>query len=128
MAQPVDNKKQGEDNGGRIPDVNGGSHEKTANTDGSEHKNVVLAVGGASFTDPCITGVSTYNNAEFMINAINKICGKENSIIIAEKNFESTAIDVTDSQLTFIMWLTVLIIPFVVVVCGVVVYVMRRNK
>lgn len=92
------------------------------------HSNNVLVIGGVSFLDPCITGVSTYNNAEFFVNTVNKICGKENSIIIAEKNFESTALDITSSQRNAVMWSVIAIIPLAVAVCGIVVFIRRRNR
>lgn len=103
--------------------------EKT-NTDTNDvvHKNTMLVIGGASFTDPYITGVDTFNNAEFIVNTVNKICNKENGIFIAEKNFESTAIDVTASQLSTIKYVVVLIIPAIVVICGIVVKLRRRNR
>ncbi len=92
------------------------------------HTNNLLVVGGASFVDPCITGVSTFNNAEFFVNTVNKICGKENAVIIAEKNFESYAIDVTQSQRTTIGVVMILVIPVIVAVCGIVVFIRRRNR
>ncbi len=92
------------------------------------HTNNLLVVGGVSFVDPCITGVSTFNNAEFFVNTVNKICGKESAVIIAEKNFESYAIDVTGSQRTAIGVVMILIIPVIVAVCGIVVFVRRRNR
>ena len=100
-----------------------------SNMDGdTEHKNNVLVMGGASFTDPYITGVSTYNNAEFVINTINKMCGKENAVIIAEKNFESTALDVTTSQVSILRNIVVFGFPLIVIICGIVVFVRRKNK
>ncbi len=92
------------------------------------HTNNMLVIGGASFVDPCITGVSTYNNAEFFVNTVNKICGKENAVIIAEKNFESTAISITSAQLSVIQKVVIIAIPLVVAICGVVVFIRRRNR
>lgn len=92
------------------------------------HTNNMLVIGGASFIDPYITGSSTYNNAEFFVNTVNKICGKENSIIIAEKQFESTAIDITASQVSMLEWIVIAVIPAIVAICGIVVFIRRKNR
>lgn len=92
------------------------------------HTNNMLVVGGISFTDPCITGVSTFNNAEFFVNTVNKICGKESAVIIAEKNFESSAIDITASQRSAIQKVLILVFPAVVVIAGIAVFIRRRNR
>ena len=94
----------------------------------TEHKNNLLVIGGMSMTDPYITGVSTYNNAEFVVNTINKMTGKENAVIIAEKNFESSALDVTESQVSVLQKVVVFGFPLIVVICGIVVFVRRKNK
>ena len=100
-----------------------------SNMDGdTEHKNNLLVIGGMSMTDPYITGVSTYNNAEFVVNTINKMTGKENAVIIAEKNFESSALDVTESQVSILQKVVVFGFPLIVVICGIVVFVRRKNK
>lgn len=102
--------------------------EKTSMEGTTEHKNKLLVIGGASMTDPYVTGVGAYNNAEFIINTINKICGKENTVIIAEKNFESAALDVTASQVSVLQKIVIFGFPLVVVICGIVVFVRRRNR
>ena len=100
-----------------------------SNMDGdTEHKNNILVIGGMSMTDPYITGVSTYNNAEFVVNTINKMTGKENAVIIAEKNFESSALDVTESQVSVLQKVVVFGFPLIVIICGIVVFVRRKNK
>ncbi|MGN0614388.1 MAG: hypothetical protein ACI4JB_10885, partial [Porcipelethomonas sp.] len=97
-------------------------------TNNVTHTNNMLVIGGASFTDPCITGEASFNNAEFILNAVNKICGKENSIIIAEKNFESPTVTVTASQLSIINKVVVLVIPVIVLICGIIVFIRRKNR
>ena len=101
-----------------------------SNTDSNDvvHKNKLLVIGGASFTDPYITGVDTFNNAEFIVNTVNKISDKENGVFIAEKNFESTSITVTSSQLSTIKYFIVYTFPAIVIICGIIVYLRRRNK
>ncbi|MBQ3566330.1 MAG: GldG family protein [Oscillospiraceae bacterium] len=92
------------------------------------HTNNLLVIGGASFIDPYITGSTTYNNAEFFVNTVNRICNKESAVIIAEKHFESSAIDITASQVTALEWVVVAVIPAVVAICGIFVFIRRRNR
>ncbi len=92
------------------------------------HTNNLLVIGGASFVDPYIAGTATYNNAEFFVNTVNRICGKEKNVIIAEKEFASTAIAITESQRTFVMWTVIVIIPFAVIIAGSIVVLRRRNR
>ncbi len=101
-----------------------------SNTDSEKvtHTNNMLVIGGASMIDTRLTTGSTYNNAEFIMNAVNKICGKENSVIIAEKNLGSETIDITVSQAAAIRRVVMFVIPIIVVICGVVVFIRRRNR
>lgn len=92
------------------------------------HTNNLLVIGGASFVDPYITGSTTYNNAEFFVNTVNRICNKESAVIIAEKQFESSAIDITASQVTALEWVVVAVIPAVVAICGLFIFIRRRNR
>lgn len=101
-----------------------------SNTDSEKvtHTNNMLVIGGASMLDTRLTTGSTYNNAEFIMNAINKICGKENAVIIAEKNLGSETIDITVSQATAISRVVIFVIPAIVVICGIIVFIRRRNR
>ncbi len=94
-----------------------------------QHANNLLVIGSASFTDPCITSTAAFNNAEFIINTVNKMCDKERTaIIIEEKLFDTAPLSITSSKLSLINKIVVFIIPLVVVVCGVLVGVLRRRN
>lgn len=101
-----------------------------SNTDSQSvtHTNNLLVIGGASMLDPYITSGSTFNNAEFIVNAVNKICGKENTVIISEKNLGTESIDITVSQMSVISKVVIYVIPAIVVVSGIVVFIRRRNR
>ena len=43
-----------------------------------------MVIGGATILDQVLLYSSSYNNAEYIINSVNKMCGMENGIIIAE--------------------------------------------
>ena len=102
---------------------------KKTNTENNEtHTNNLLVIGGMSLVDPNLTSSATYNNAEFVVNAINQICGKENGIIIAEKSLTPTTIDITAAQITTIRRIIEYVIPLIVIAAGIFVYVWRKNR
>lgn len=102
---------------------------KKTNTENNEtHTNNLLVIGGMSLVDPNLTSSATYNNAEFVVNAINQICGKENGIIIAEKSLTQTTIDITAAQITTIRRIIEYVIPLIVIAAGIFVYVWRKNR
>ncbi len=93
------------------------------------HTNNLLVLGSMSFTDANIVNVSTYNNAEFLISTVNKICGKENNIIIfEEKNFDAKMLNITASQVSAVKWVVMAVIPVIIAICGVVVFIRRKNR
>lgn len=102
---------------------------KKTNTENNQtHTNNLLVIGGISLVDPNLTSSATYNNAEFIVNAINQICGKENGIIIAEKSLTQTTIDITAAQITTIRRIIEYVIPLIVIAAGIFVYVWRKNR
>lgn len=92
------------------------------------HDNNVMVIGGITILDQVLTYSNTYNNAEYVINAVNKMCGKENGIIIAEKNLSVQTIDITAAQVKTISRIVIAVIPIAVAVAGVVVFLRRRNR
>lgn len=92
------------------------------------HVNNVMVIGGATILDQVLTYSNTYNNAEYVINAVNKMCGKENGIIIAEKDLSVQTIDITSSQIKAISRTVIYIIPLIIVAAGIVVFLRRRNR
>ena len=94
-----------------------------------QHQNNMLVIGSASFTDQYLGMTGVYNNTEFFVNAVNKICGKEaNTLVIEEKNLESTAISITSGQLKLMQKVIIFAIPVVIAVCGIIVFIRRRNR
>ncbi len=94
-----------------------------------QHVNNLLVIGSASFTDPCITGTATFNNAEFIINTVNKMCDKESTaIIIEEKLFDSAPLNITSSKLSLISKIIQFAIPIATAFCGALVIGLRRRN
>ncbi len=89
----------------------------------------VVAVGSVMLTDPNIIAQTTaYNNANFVLNMVNNITGKDSSFVIPQKNLQQIFIKVDQSQLSAIRIAVMYVIPAIVVICGIVVFVRRKNK
>jgi len=95
--------------------------------DNVTHENNLMVIGSTLMLDPNITSVTTYNNAEYVINAINKMCGKESSVIIAEKDLTTQPISVTADQKSTITNV-IYFIPIAILVVGALVIIRRRNR
>lgn len=89
----------------------------------------LMVVGCMMLTDPNIIAQTTaYNNANFMLNTINTMTGKENSVVIPQKNLQQVIITVDNGQLSALRSTIMYIIPGIVVICGIVVFIRRKNK
>ncbi len=89
----------------------------------------VLAIGSIYMADPAVlTNTSAYNNANFILNTINTMTGKENSFVIPQKNLHEETLSLTASQAKGIRNVVMYVIPLIVVVAGVIVFVRRKNR
>lgn len=89
----------------------------------------ILAIGSIYMTDPAIiTNTSAYNNANFLLNTLNTMTGKESSFVIPQKNLHEEALTLTASQAKGISAVVIYVIPLIVVAAGIVVFVRRRNR
>lgn len=92
-------------------------------------KSQVIAFGSAWFLDYVVAAsAGSYDNANYFINIMNTLTGKEAAITIATKSLDTAQITVSDSQRNMIRNVTVFIIPLAVAIIGVVVYVRRKNR
>lgn len=71
---------------------------------------------------------TTFNNASVLIGTINNMTGKENSLIVPDKNIQSAFIAPTEKQASVIRVIVMWVIPFIVVAVGAFVLLRRRNK
>ena len=71
---------------------------------------------------------ATLNNAEYIFGAVNKLNGKEQSIVIAPKSLAGDMLEATDAQTGVMSTIATIIIPLAIAVAGVVVYIRRRHK
>ncbi|MGN1102678.1 MAG: Gldg family protein [Huintestinicola sp.] len=89
----------------------------------------VLAIGSIFMADNTIlNNTSSYNNANVLLNIVNGIAGKDDAVIIPQKNLETSTLALTSGQLKGLKILVEWIIPLVVVAAGVVILVRRKNR
>lgn len=89
----------------------------------------LMVIGAMMLTDPNIIAQTTaYNNANFILNTVNDITGKDSSFVIPQKNLQQIFIKVNQSQLSALRIAVIYVIPGIVVICGIVVFIRRKNK
>lgn len=89
----------------------------------------VLAIGSIYMCDPSIlTNTSAYNNANFLLNTLNTMTGKESSVVIPQKNLHEETLSLTASQAKGIRTVVIYVIPLIVVAAGVIVFIRRKNR
>lgn len=88
-----------------------------------------LAISSAYISDPSvILNTSAYNNANFILNTVNTMTGKESSFVIPQKNLQQETLALTASQVKIVRTVVIYIIPLLVVVAGVIVFIRRKNR
>ena len=89
----------------------------------------MLVIGSPLMTESLyIQQNNTFNNANVLINTINGITGKENSVVIPDKSLQSSFFAPTSKQLSSIRVIVMWIIPFIAAAVGIIVLLRRRNK
>ena len=88
----------------------------------------LLVLTSMSMLDTLIVSDSAYNNGEYVISALNTLCGKEASTVIASKSMNAATLDITTDQIDVIKWIVWLVIPILVVAAGFVVSIRRRSR
>ncbi|MGN0584774.1 MAG: hypothetical protein ACI4JD_04900, partial [Ruminococcus sp.] len=99
------------------------------NTDGTIYESDMLVLTSLSMVDSMILSDAAYNNGDYVISALNTICGKEDSgTVIASKNITASTLDITTEKIDMIKWIVWAVIPLIVVFCGTVVAIRRRSR
>ncbi|MBE6859777.1 MAG: hypothetical protein E7499_00580 [Ruminococcus sp.] len=89
----------------------------------------LLVIGSVFMLDPSVMGnTNAYNNANFVLNALNYVTGKDKSAVIPQKNLEQQVITIDQKQADTVRNIVVYVIPAIIVICGIVVFVRRKNK
>lgn len=89
----------------------------------------ILVIGSPFMLDSMIlSGTTTYNNANVIINTVNDMTGKGESAIIPEKALEQYTLSLTTTSARAILVIVVVVIPVLIGMAGVIVLLWRKNK
>lgn len=94
--------------------------------DPSTKKAHLLVVGDSDFANNTNFGLS--GNGDLFLNMVNYLAEEENLITISRKEMEGRPMMMTQSQGTVLFWTVMVLIPFLVVGCGLGVYRVRRRQ
>ncbi|MBR3631050.1 MAG: GldG family protein [Oscillospiraceae bacterium] len=95
--------------------------------DNIQHGSSIMVLGSMMLADYAVLQNTSYNNATFLVNAVNVMTGKGNSLVIASKTIEQPTVAITTSQAVGLM-VFVFAIPVAIIIIGIVVIARRRNK
>ena len=89
----------------------------------------LLVIGSPFMLDNAIlSNTNTYNNASAVLNIVNNISGKEESVIIPEKAIQQSGLAITTASARVIQVVVIVVIPMLIAIAGVAVLVWRKNK
>ncbi len=95
------------------------------NIDKNKNKEMrMVVIGDSDFAGN--SSVSSYGNADLLLNSINWLAGKEELIGIRSKAPENRIIRITGTRLRFIFYSCVVILPLLVIILGVIIWLKRR--
>lgn len=86
----------------------------------------LLVVGDADFADNTNFGLS--GNGDLFLNMVNYLAEEETLITISRKEKQGRPMLMTQTQGTLLFWITMVLVPLLVVACGLGVYRVRRRQ
>ena len=101
--------------------------QRRENIDNVTHQSSIMVLGSMLLTDVNVMQDASYNNANYLISAVNTMTGKGSGLIIAEKQLTKETLTLTTGDLHGAE-ASILLIPTAVLVIGMVVILRRRNK
>jgi hypothetical protein len=100
-----------------------------ADSSGTEvRESKLMVLGGDTFFDPFVISDTAFNNSDFIIKSVNTLVGKDNMATFSPKSILPPSIEVSLNEFRVIQIIVVFIIPLIVIICGVTIYVKRRNR
>lgn len=94
---------------------------------GNRTSNLVIS-GSTAMLDTAAIENTGLNNAEYMINLINDLADREQSIVIQPKSLGGRALAITSSQVTKLGIILCGVLPLSILVIGLVIWLRRRFK
>lgn len=98
--------------------------------DGTDYvESKVIAIGSTLFFDEQVMKMSYFNNGDFSIDMFNTLAGKDsNTLNILDKTENTDSLGVTDSVVSTIRLIFMIIVPIVTFAIGLIVWLRRKNK
>lgn len=94
----------------------------------SDKESRIVVVGNGSFINPQISSLSSNANLNFFMNSVNWCADKKDSLSIRPKSFEDYSIQLNAFQKLTFTGIAVILIPVIVLGCGITVWIRRRKK
>lgn len=88
----------------------------------------IMVLGSAELLNSSWMSQANLNNSDYIISAINAMTGKEAGITITSKSLTSTTLQVKASHATVIAWMAIIIVPAVILICGIVIWARRKHR
>ena len=98
--------------------------------DGTDYvESKVIAIGSTLFFDEQVMKMSYFNNGDFSIDMFNTLAGKDsNTLNILDKTENTDSLGVTDSIVSTVRLIFMIIVPIVTFAIGLIVWLRRKNK
>jgi hypothetical protein len=87
----------------------------------------VLVSGSTAMLDSFAVDNSGFSNAEYLVNALNRLCGREDGIPLRPKSFTGAALNLPKLTVNIIGLVFIAVIPVLILSAGLVVWIRRRH-
>ena len=94
----------------------------------TELRSSVTVFGSFLVADSSILGSSLYANAEYLLDVFNSVTENEIKVNILIKNLGTEAMNMTSAAQNIIFAIFVVIVPVCVLIAGIAIWILRRNK
>lgn len=95
----------------------------------SKDKTKIIAVGSKYILEPEINNFVRGSNLDFLISALNNLCANKNkSLYVPPKNYDKKYISFTHNQALIISVTSIIIIPLIIFVVGLIIIKKRQNQ
>ncbi|HDL89889.1 MAG TPA: hypothetical protein ENG14_03190 [Thermodesulforhabdus norvegica] len=103
------------------------NHNRQAEKDGKAgKKGYLVVIGDSDFIDNTHFGLS--GNGDFFLNIVHYLAEEQNLITIKPRKKEGQPLVLTANQMRLVFWISLVLIPLVVILAGVGVYRRRRSQ
>lgn len=95
--------------------------------DNVHHGSSIMVLGSMMLADYAVLQNASYNNATFLVNAVNVMAGKGSSLVISPKTIDQPTVAITSGDAVGMM-VFIFAIPTIIIIVGIIVIARRRNR